>query len=96
MRKVIRLDTESRERIVRLLKLRKFLLANRRAKIGRAITILHGFCVCSGFLFVMGFIREGGWYSLAPAIAFVFAGCWLTAQWLIQVQKVDAVKIRIR
>lgn len=95
MRKVIRLDAETKKRIVRLLALRKYLLANRRARLGRVATILYGVCIAVGYWLFMGFIKTG-WFSFAPVLIFVFACCWLVAQSLNELQKVDAVKIRIR
>lgn len=95
-RKVITLDYQTRKRIVELLAVRKFLLQNKRARLGRATTILYGFCVCSGFLFGTGLIREGGWFDLAPALIILFAGCWVVAQWLEELKTSNAVKIRIK
>jgi len=95
MKKAITLDYQTRKRISELVAVHKFLLQNRRTRLSSWITLLYGVCVGSGYLLVMGFIKAG-WFSFAPFLFAVFAGCWLLARRLEELKKQNAVKIKIR
>lgn len=96
VKKTIYLDKHVRQKIVDLLKVHDLLIQHRNARLDRLSAVLYGIAIVSGFWLLMGFIVEGGWYPIAPALALTLAVSWLSAERVERVEKNKPIKLNIR
>ena len=94
-KKVIRLDTATKKRIVELLAVRDDLLQIRRGRLDSIAVVFYGLAVGSGFVFLMSIIKTGELF-VALALTPLIVGSLYVARKIDKAKAKDLVKIKLR
>ncbi len=94
-KRVIKLDYQTRKRIVELLAVRDSLLANRRAELSSLAVLFYGLALGTGFVLVMSIIKTS--QIFIALILLPFASLFLFVALRLEKEKrKNLVKIRIK
>lgn len=92
--KTIRLNAETKKRIVELVAVRPLLLQHRNSRLDRVAAIFYGLSIGAGYVLLMGIVKAG-WFELAPALLLAVAGSLAIALRISITEKRKPLKIRL-
>lgn len=92
--KIIRLNAETKKRIVELVAVRSLLLQHRNSRLDRVATIFYGLSIGAGYVLLMGIVKAG-WFELAPALLVAVASSLAIAMRISITEKRKPLKIRL-